>query len=65
MEEPRLAETPEQRVVEAARLFVLARESFTRMRTSRRHTGRDIALARTRRDRAIDRLVQAVEELGE
>lgn len=56
-------EEAEARVLEAARTFVVARQSFNRMRTSKRFNGREIAIARTRRDSAVDALVDAVEGL--
>lgn len=68
MTDERLLEQPvsltaEERVVEAARTFVIARQSFNRMRTAKTHNGRDIAIARHRRDAATDVLVDAVERL--
>lgn len=64
LESVQLATTPELRVIEAARLYVAARQSFIRMRASRRYGSREIFAARRRRDRAADLLAAAVEELG-
>jgi hypothetical protein len=49
-------------VVIAARTFVIARQSFIRIHTSK-VGGRTAQLARQRRDNAINDLVAAVEEL--
>jgi hypothetical protein len=54
---------PERRVVEAAKLYVYARQSFIRMRTSMRHSGIEVARARVRCDETVRLLEAAVEEL--
>lgn len=53
----------ERHVIDCAIQFARARREFSEIRTSGRHTGMTIAAARARRDRAIDTLVAAVEEL--
>jgi hypothetical protein len=53
----------EERVLEAAKLYVTARQSFNRMRTSGRHSGGEVVRARARLDQATELLVSAVEEL--